>query len=233
MMKADKTTKQGHLILAILFVIYSAVIFFVPGNKNSVFWLSYLFAIVAIAVQLYIFRLSFRKGGSIKSKFYGFPIARIGAMHLIVQLILSTVFMALASTAPIWIPMILYVILLGATGIGLITVDIMRDEIEELDRKLTSEVSFMRNLQSKVNALTNQCEAGELRAAVEKFAENLRYSDPVSSKSLNDIEQELFTCVDELQKAVIDNDTASAMSLSRKAQAVLMERNRLCKLNKS
>lgn len=232
MMKADKTNKRVYIILVILFVVYSVIVFVVPGNKNSVFWLSYLFVVVAIAVQLYIFRLSFRKEGSVKSKFYGFPIAQIGVVYLAVQLVLSTVFMLLASAVSPWIPVVLYVFLLGVAGIGLITADIMRDEIVALDQKLEKDVSFMRNLQSKVNVLTSQCVEGELCAAMEKFAENLRYSDPVSSEVIKDIEQELSACVDELQKAVIDNDTVGAISLCRRAEVTLMERNRLCKLNK-
>lgn len=231
-MNKDKISKRGYLALAILFVTYSVVVFMIPVNKNSVYWLSYLFTIVAIAVQLYIFRLSFFKERSVMSKFYGFPIAQIGMVYLLAQLVLGIVFMLLSATVSLWIPVVLYILLLGAVGIGLIAVDTMRDEIEKLDQKLNKDVSFMRNLQSRVNVLVSQCETHEVRGVMEKFADDLRYSDPVGDELLKEIEQELSTCVDELQRAVIDNDITSTLLLCRKAEAILLERNRLCKINK-
>ena len=86
----------------------------------------------------------------------------------------------------------------------------------------------MRNLQSKVCQMATQCDAPELK----KFAEDIRYSDPVSSDALGDIEQELAAAVEELQAAVVDGDSESVAQLCRKASATLAERNRLCKLNK-
>ena len=69
--------------------------------------------------------------------------------------------------------------------------------------------------------------------AAKKFAEDIRYSDPVSSDALGDIEQELAAAVEELQAAVVDGDGESVAQLCRKASAVLSERNRLCKLGKN
>ena len=57
-------------------------------------------------------------------------------------------------------------------------------------------------------------------------------SDPVSSDSLKDIERELYFYIEELQKAVVEND-ANAIELCKKTKSVLAERNRLCKLNKN
>ena len=54
----------------------------------------------------------------------------------------------------------------------------------------------------------------------------------MSSASLRDIEADLTACVDELHQALTDGDEASIPLLERKAVSVLMERNRLCKLNK-
>lgn len=54
----------------------------------------------------------------------------------------------------------------------------------------------------------------------------------MSHESLRDIEADLAACVDDLQRAVVDDDRAAALMLEQKARAVLTERNRLCKLNK-
>ena len=70
-------------------------------------------------------------------------------------------------------------------------------------------------------------------SALKKLAEELRYSDPVSSAALTEIERDLSAAVEELQAAVIDADTSAVKHLCRKASALLAERSRLCKLNKT
>ena len=57
-------------------------------------------------MQIYTFKLSFKEGESVNSKFYGFPIARISVIYIMAQLVVSFVFMALSSVAPWWLAII-------------------------------------------------------------------------------------------------------------------------------
>ncbi|MCI9393105.1 MAG: hypothetical protein HFF65_12080 [Oscillospiraceae bacterium] len=71
-----------------------------------------------------------------------------------------------------------------------------------------------------------------IRTALEKFAEDIRFSDPVSSAALEAAEADLSACIDDLQQAVLDNDCEAALSLEKRAEMLLSERNRQCKLEK-
>lgn len=219
------------IVLAIIFVVYSIVAFALPFAHNATFWLSYLFAVVAIAVQVYVLQSAFMKAEGAKSKFYGFPIATVGAVYMAAQLVLSLIMMALAAKILVWIPVALHVLLLGAAAVGFIAADAMRDEVERQDVQLKKDVSVMRGLQSKVNGIVGLCSA-DVRDDITRLAEELRYSDPVSNDALAEIEGELSACVDELQAAVVDGESTAIRELCRKAGATLAERNRLCKLNK-
>lgn len=223
------------VILAATLVVYNVIVFAVPFPKNAVFFLSWLFTLAAIGVQVYVVRTAFYQGEGAKSKLYGWPIAKIGVMYLVAQLVLGLVFMALgfAVTVPVWLPLVLYVALLGVSVTGFVAADATRDEIVRQDVKLKKDVSCMRSLQSKAMAILGQTEAGPVRDAAEKFSEALRFSDPVSGESLREIESELSRCVDEIQQAVTDGGSAGAIALLERANALLLERNRLCKLNKS
>lgn len=223
-----KNTVRTAVVWLILLAVYHVIVFAVPFTHNGAFWLSYVFALVAFAVLGAATYLGEIKGEGVKSKFYGFPILRLGAVYFAVQIVLSLIVMAVA-VVKIWVALVVYVILLGAAAIGLIAADAMREEIQRQDVKLKKDVSFMRNLQSKVCQMATQCDAPELK----RFAEDIRYSDPVSSDALGDIEQELAAAVEELQAAVVDGDGESVAQLCRKASAVLSERNRLCKLGKN
>ena len=88
-MKLNEKEKKGVLVLALLFVVYTLIVLAVPFAKGGMFWLTYLFTAVAFGVQAYVFKLSFEKEAGAKSKFYGFPIARVGVLYLAVQIVLG------------------------------------------------------------------------------------------------------------------------------------------------
>ena len=229
-----KNSIRWRVIFGAALVVYNVIVFAVPFPKNAAFFVSWLFTLAAIGMQVCVVRTAFYRGEGVKSKFYGWPIARFGVMYLAVQLALGLVFMALGFTlaVPVWLPLVLYIILLGVLAVGLIASDAMRDEIVRQDTALKRDVTCMSTLQSKTASMIQLAHDEQTRKLLEKFAEELRFSDPVSSASLRDIEADLTACVDELHQALTDGDEASIPLLERKAVSVLMERNRLCKLNK-
>lgn len=227
-----KNTARWWAIWAVVLVVYNVIVFAIPFPRNTVFFLSWAFTLIAIGAQIYVIRTAFYRGKGARSKFYGWPIARIGAAYLIVQIVLGLWFMARGSWIKLWIPLILYAVLLGVSAVGFIAADAMRDEVERQDMKLKKDTSCMRSLQSQAITLVQFAQDSQIRKALEQFAENLRFSDPVSNGALEDIERDLSACIDDLQTAVIDNSYNDIMALLQKAETVLAERNRLCKLNK-
>ena len=223
-----KDTIRGIIALTVVLALYILIAFLIPFIHTATFWVSFVFTLIAFCVVAASIYIAFVKNPDAKSRFYGFPIAKLGVIYGVVQLIAGLIFMALGVWIPVWVAVLIYAIALGAAAIGLISADAVREEIQRQDVKFKKDVSFMRNLQSKVCQMATQCDAPELK----KFAEDIRYSDPVSSDALGDIEQELAAAVEELQAAVVDGDSESVAQLCRKASAVLSERNRLCKLNK-
>ena len=204
-MKPNKNTTRVCIVLAVVLAVFCVVAFALPFVKNGVFWVSLIMGVVAIAAQLYVMKTAFAKGESARSKFYGWPIARVGVLYLAAQL--------------------------GVAAIGFIATDATRDEIERQDVKLKKDVTAMRDLQSKARAMVGQLD-GDAGKALEELSDKLRYSDPVSSDAVREIEEELAKCLDTLQQAVVDGDRDAVLTLCRKASLTLAERNRVCKLNK-
>lgn len=227
--KMKKDTVRGITGLGVLLILYILIAFLIPFTKTAVFWVSFLFTLIAFAVLAVSFYIAFIKKTDAKSRFYGFPIAKIGLIYGLVQLAAGLLFMALSRWVPVWLAVLAYAILLGVVVIGLISADAVVEEIHVQDEKLKKDVFFMRNLQSKVNQMAGQCVSPE----VKQFAEEIRYADPVSSGALTEIERDLSAAVDELQSVIIDNDPEMIRMLCSKASTILSERNRLCKLNKN
>lgn len=224
-----KDIMRALIGLGVLLVLYILVAFLIPFVHTAVFWVSFVFTLIAFAVVAASMYIAFVKNPDARSRFYGFPIARIGAIYGLVQLIAGFIFMVLAQWAPVWAAILVYAIALGAAVIGLVSAEAVVSEIHAQDDKLKKDVSLMRSLQSKVNQMAAQSENTDIKALAEEF----RYSDPVSNAAIADAEADLAAAVDELQSAYIDGDSEAVAKLCRKASALLAERNRLCKLNKN
>ena len=224
-----KDTIRAVIVAAITFVLYNLIVFVIPFVHKAAFWISYGFTLGAFAVVCASIYIAFMDETDAKSRFYGFPIARIGVIYGLLQLIASLVVMVLGAWIPWWIPVVVYALGMGIAVIGLISADAVVEEIQVQDVKLKKDVSMMRNLESKVNHMASQSEDAALKALAEEF----RYSDPVSNEAIVDAEIDLAAAVDTLQAAFVDGDSVAVAQLCRKTSALLAERNRLCKLTKN
>ena len=228
----SKNTVRALAVLAIVLALYCVLVFVIPFHRGPVFWLSFVFTLVAILAQAYVMKTAFLNGESAKSRFYGFPVARIGVIYLAVQVILSFLFMALEKWIPVWAAVLVYLLLLGLSAIGFIAADAIRDEVERQDAQLKKDVTAMRTLQSRSASLAARCEDAAAKAALNGLAEKFRFSDPVSGEATAQAEADLSAMMDDLQAAVLENDFSGAAALVSRMEAALTERNRLCKLNK-
>ena len=228
-----KNAIRWWVVLGVVLVVYNVLAFALPFPKTAVFAVSYLFTTIAILAQIYVIRTAFYRGEGVKSKFYGFPIAKLGVIYLAVQLIAGLVFMALGLIVPVWLPLALYVVLLGVAAAGFVAADAARDEVVRQEVKLEKDVSRMREFQAKGRALVALNQVSEAARPLEKLAENLRFSDPVSSEALTEIEDQLAECLAQLQEAVSAQKTEQILSVCREAERILAERNQLCKLSKA
>ena len=227
-----KNSKRTLAVLVLIFIVFSVLSFALPFKMNGLFWISYLFGVFSIAVQVYVLKIAFSGVDSVKSKFYGFPIARVGIVYMAVQLVLSLVFMALAGIAPIWPAVILYVLALAIGAIGFIGSDVMRDEVSRQDKKLKIDTSRMTSLYLVASSLVGKSDDADVKKVLSELADEFRYSDPVSSEALTVVEAELGTALAKLQGSVTSGNTEQIKNECKKVSAMLAERNRLCKMNK-
>ena len=221
----SKNRVRLYAALAILLILVSVIAFAVPMERTAVFWLSYAFAVIAIAVQAYSYPKAFG-GDSVRSRFYGFPIARVTTIYLILQLVLSLAVMLLSGAAqvaiPTWAAVIVYALLLGLTLIGLITAEGVREEVERQEAEKPKKTETMRGLQNKAAAMAATCENPELKSALDDLVEEFRYSDPVSSEATEKLEMRMDIMLDEIQRG-------GNAQLAQEIKKILAERNRACK----
>lgn len=225
-----KNTVRGLTLLAIVAAVFSLITFVLPVEKTAVFWIAYGCGLFAVLFQLYIFKISFE--GDAKSRFYGFPIAWVGVYYLAAQLIFSIAEIALASILPLWAAVIVNALALAFAVIGCVTTDAMRDEIVRQDAQLKKDVSRMRELQSMANAMLGQCSDAEMKKTLQKIADELRFSDPVSSEATKELEEDMRSQMMDIQEAILEMDAEGAKEMCGKLSGSLAERNRICSVSK-
>lgn len=67
----SKNLKRIYITIAIVFVAFSVISFVLPYGHGAVFWVAYMFGVIAICIQAYVIPKAFVDGSSAKSKFYG------------------------------------------------------------------------------------------------------------------------------------------------------------------
>lgn len=220
-----KNKGMAYTVLGILFVLFNTLAFVIPTVKTSTFWIVYAFTIIAFAVQIVVWRLAFGKAETPKSRFLGLPIIHIGIVYLIAQLIAFAVFMA-NPVLQAWIAVVVSVLILGISAICLIATEAGRDEINRVEEKVQQKVSYIKVLQADVKILAEQETDKDIKTALAKLIEAIRFSDPMSNEILTEVETQIKNKVAELKTA--ENKSAIITELN----LLLTERNKKAKILK-
>ena len=229
----SKNEIRRYIILAVILVVFSVIAFAAPFTKNAVFWISYLFGVIAIAFQIYVFKIAFADGADTKSKFYGFPIARVGVIYLCAQIVLSLIQMGFSDYLKTWISVIVNILPIAFAVIGTVAADVVREEVERQEVKVKRDVSNMRSLQAASAALAGICSNASFKKKLEDLADQFKYSDPVSSDETIQIELKLQQDLEELKNALKAGENAEALEKQfNMIKSDLQERNSICTASK-
>lgn len=220
-----KNSSKGYLILGILFVLVSVIAFAVPSAKNTAFWISYGFTVLAFAAQIAIWKAAFGRAEFLKSKFLGFPIVHIGIVYLVVQIIDLAVFLFIP-TLPIWSAVVACAVIAGVSAVCMIASDVGRSEIERVSAKVREKTFYIKQLQVDVELLAGAETDTATKSALTRLAEKIRYSNPMSDGQLADIEDRITVKFAELKSS------ADKVKIINELNSLLDERNRKCKLLK-
>ena len=220
-----KNSSKGYLILGILFVLISVIAFAVPSAKTAVFWISYVFTVIAFAAQIFIWKATLGCAESMKSKFLGFPVIHIGIVYLVVQVVALAVFLFIPAL-PIWSAVVACVAIAGVSAICMIVSDVGRSEIERVSAKVQEKTFYIKQLQADVELLAGAETDTATKSALMQLAEKIRYSDPMSDEQLADLENKISAKVLELKTAPNKVEIVTELS------SLLDERNKKCKILK-
>ena len=219
-----KNSTKGYIILGILFALVSIIAFAVPTIKTATFWIAYVFTAAAFAAQIIIWNKALGKE-ELKSKFLGLPVVHIGIVYAIVQTVAFAVFL-IVPTLPVWSAIVVCSVIAGVSAVCMISADAGRNEIERVEAKVQKKVFYIRILQVDVELIAAAETDTDTKAALTQLAEKIRFSDPMSTEQLADLESKISTKAAELKTA------ANKMKIITELNSLLDERNKKCRIMK-
>lgn len=229
-MSRSKTETRFLILLAIVLAAFEVIAFVVPFTRGTVFWLGYSFTMIAFGACFVAARCAFR-GASPRCRFYGLPLAFVLRAYLIVQLAVGLLCMML-SALPVWVAVVAGLLPLAWFSFGAVALDLTAGRSADIDAATGEKVQYTRRLQHEAERLAAAAKDEDLRRSLRELAEAARYSDPMSSYELANLETAITDTLAQADERLQAGDEPGALVLCEKAKAQLTERNAQCRMLK-
>lgn len=192
----------------------------------------FAFSILSILVQIAVLHFVMKSQGCIKDRIYDFPIIRISTLYLLIQFLVSLLFMGFSDKIPIFAAVLTEMVILMTAVTGFYFAGAARREVLRQDKQLEKELEKGKEWQARLGILLSQCGEGQIREILGKLSEEIRYSNPISSGVSEDIEEEIAVLLTEVEVTALAEDIENTERLCERMTALLRERDRICKYGK-
>lgn len=232
MMKKSTAKRNWGMTAAIyliIFAVFNILVFLMVNKRNPVFWTSYAFMCIAFAVQIVsmIFAL-----GSLETEtvFLGIPLASLSFYYFFAALFAGAVFMFFQN-APFKLAFILQLLILAIYAVIAIMALMSRNTVQDVNDTLKGNVEAIKLLNINIDGLIPQAFDPNLKKALKKVSETIKYSDPVSNEVVSDIEEQILQTVNVL-RINMENNHDEAIQNCKDIEFLFLQRNRLLKATK-
>lgn len=237
-MKLDKLHKIFLAMVAIIFVVFNVVFYLAADsigiviNANTI--ISWVFMLLGFASFMLFSYLSGSKPGAINNVFLRFTLFGHCTIYLIVDFVLAIFFMVLGGFVhvPYVVSISVQLIVLGVHVFIALACLMTKTAVEELGKEVKQRTSRMKGFRVDAEMLVEYCTDAAAKNDFRKFAEAVRYSDPMSCDALEEVEDSLERIISEMKSLLMAGDVAAAQSKCETANNILKERNRKCQMFK-
>lgn len=222
--------RNGVLVFTLIIFVIAAllVLLTADGEKlnSGAFWLSFVIAIPLNMVAFGYFVVWGFAGK--KNAYMRLPISIYVSGGFTIAILLAGIIFMLAGVSQIIWPIIVFGILIllyaawatfSVIGVGY---------MESTDNHVAEKRLFIKMLEADVLDCLSKASADEVRQALQKLAENVRFSDPMSHASLSSIEDTLSSLIAEISADLSADPAADVLAKIARAESMLSSRNNRC-----
>lgn len=213
------------------FIIYNISIFVLFGfsNHTVTFWTAYIFVILVFVAVCVMTFLSNNQPIGMRDWLFKWPLIKHSILFGSIEFVLSIVFMVFEKHIPITISFVLQLIFFGVYIVFGVSCLWAKETIEDVHQNVKENTKFMKNLRVEADMLVHMTEDKAIKYACQKLAEQIRFSDPISSPELSDLEETIFLYIKEIKIMIQDERLEDALSMCDQASKLLGKRNEKCK----
>jgi len=217
------------LMIIIIFGLYNMFVFMFTEEKTNVFWLAYGATALAFVLLIPAYFISYGLNTTMRSVFYGSPLMIISTVYIVVQIIAGAIIMLL-SGADIKVVITIEAVILGLYLILALVSLIGRGMVEGIDANAREKVGYIKSLEDYVLSLRYSVGDPATQDRLNKLWEAIRFSDPMSHPSLEDLERAISSQIGVLAGQL--GNPAESGRLFDELGSLIEQRNRKCKMLK-
>lgn len=212
------------VIFAAVFAIYNIVVMLLMEGKNNIFWISYSFLCLSFASVIGVSLFSFKTIDT-EAIFMGIPLLYFSVFYFFAELFASFVFMIFRNHASVKLTVAIQIIMLMIYIIFAALALMTRDAVQGIESNVKTKVAGIKMLSVDVKILEDQCMDSELKSELHKISEAIRFSDPMTTDALSDLDELIKSKVTELKFQCNSNNKAAAIQICYQLDSFISERN--------
>lgn len=222
--------KKGLMLAELLSIlaITNIIIWWIPFNRQGAFWIGYVLLTLAI-IEFAAGRYFSYVGSDIKSRFSNFPLYYVMYAGGLVLTIFG-VFCIIFNTILLKPVLLISAIVLVLNLLMLIKTDIAREEASSVEKKVKMKIFYIGSLEQTVRSMIDSRMDAPLRKELERLADDIHFSDPMSTPVLVSIENDIRDECEKLSSLL--SDSSAAVDACKKIRKLVQTRNEKCALLK-
>lgn len=225
--------KKKMIIVAeclIACLLYCIIVFLVFDEKNQVFWMGFLFTIIAFITQLWVWLWNEMqetdKGGSV----LGLSILVLTTGYLIIQVVLSVIFMLLS--IPFIAGLVIELIVTGVAYMLILGSFSWKRSNEQKGQEIGRKRDYIRTLYHEVELGIMNTKEEDIKRELIELADEIKYSDPISNENSEELEKRLIMNVASIVEQIGSDNHEELILRIKNTRSLLKERNMYCGLEK-
>jgi len=220
---------------AIIFVIYQLIVFAVcyESGYPAVFWLCLGFTCAAFAAAVGNSIVLGEQMTELKDWIFSYPILKHSIIYVAAQIIIATLFLIFGINGGWVFPFCVQLVVLGIYWMLALSCYQARALAVRVHKGAREKVKWALAALAEAKQTVECCEDGQVRTAFKKAEEMIRFCDPVSDESLEELEQEILNLLNEAQQVVRDAArNEDALAIAEKLSLLMQDRSSRCRVIK-
>ena len=200
---------------------------FKASRYNAIFFIALAIMLIGYIFSIIATLIGMKKSETTKATFYGIPFVYSGITTFILITILSAVALKIG-LSPI-IQVVVAIVIIAVASIRLFGAGVAREIITDKDEEIQQRTQFIKLLSADAQALITDAKSDEAKALAKKVYEAIRFSDPMSSPELAQIEAQIQNEFNSFYSAILSDNTEQAEASSIRIIDMINIRSNRCK----